>query len=123
MHDWAGREEAVFIRRAEDRAGKLAKKIEDAGLGPLVLAERFVIHEQVAQLPAARRVDLVHPRRELRRRHRPLLPGAVGKAKRDVIAKAIVLQQQLQLARQRRGIDEGSAAKTQELVLALRKDT
>jgi hypothetical protein len=59
-----------------------------------VLAERFVVDEDVAEEAVA--VDLVDPAGEFLGRQRPLLPGAVAEAEGDVVAEAVVLQQQLQ---------------------------
>ena len=53
-------------------------------------------------------VDLVDPLREFFGRQRPLLPVAIGESKGDVVAQAVVLQQQLELRRMRRAIDDNS---------------
>ena len=110
---WLGREEVV-VRVLQDLAGQVADEVEDAGLGPLVLAERLVVHEQVAEEAVA--VDLVDPAGELLGRQRPLLPGAVAEAERDVVAQPVVLQQQLELRRVRRAVDVVGAAVAEDVV-------
>ena len=67
----------------EDRLGELGEEIEDSRLGPLVLPEGLVVHEQVAQEPVA--VDLVDPLREFLGRERPLRPASVAEPERDVV--------------------------------------
>ena len=84
------------------------------GVRPLVLAEGFVIHEQVADEAVA--VDLVDPVGEFFGRQRPLLPGPVGESEGDVVAEPVILQQQLQLRRMRRAVDEIRAAIAQDMV-------
>ena len=46
-------------------AGKMLHKIKNPGVGPLMFAEGFVIHEQIAQETVA--VDLVDPGRRISR--------------------------------------------------------
>ena len=89
----ARRQELVLPRiHVVDAAGQRVEELEDAGLAPLVLAQRLVVHEQVAHVAVA--VDLVHPARELLGGERPFLPVAVAEAERDVVAQAVVLQHQ-----------------------------
>ncbi len=57
-----------------------------------MLAQRLVVHEEIAQIAVA--VDLMNPPRELLRGQRPLLPAPVREPERDVVRQPVVLQQQ-----------------------------
>ncbi len=103
-----------------DFAGEMPHEIENARVGPLVLAEGFVIHEQVADEPVA--VDLADPAGEFFGGQRPLFPGAVGKPEGDVVAEPVIFEQQLELGRMRRAINEIWAAISQNLVHPLGED-
>ena len=77
--------------RVIDRARQRIKKLEDARVGPLVLAESFVVHEQIAAVSIT--VDLIHPTCKFLGRKRPFLPSTIGEAKGNVVAQAVILEQ------------------------------
>ena len=93
----AGRDEVVlggavgFLGDVEDGLGEFFQELEDAGVGPLVLAEGFVVHEKVAEVAIA--VDLVDPLGEALGGEGPLGPAAVAEAEGDVVGEAVVLQE------------------------------
>ena len=76
-----------------DGLGERVEELENSCVGPLVLAEGFVIHEEIAGESVA--VDLVDPLCESLGAEWPFLPCAIRKSERDVVAEAVVLQQQL----------------------------
>lgn len=49
----------LFLCDVEDGFGEFGEEVEDAGVFPLVFAEGFVVHEEVAEVAVA--VDLVDP--------------------------------------------------------------
>src|SRR5690606_4666576 len=76
----------------EDGLGHGAHELEDARVGPLVLAEGLVIHEEVDKVAVA--VDVVDPLGELLGREGPLAPAAVAEAEGDIVGEAVVLEQE-----------------------------
>ena len=108
-----------------DRARQRVEELEDPRVGPLVLAEGLVVHEQVAAEAVA--VDLVDPARELLGGKRPFLPAPVREAEGDVVAQAVVLEEQLdravgEVAFARRRVDIVRRAEAEQAVDALADD-
>jgi len=90
----AGRAEIVLAGvHIEDLLRQNIKELKDAGVFPLMLAQGFVVHEQVAEVAVA--VDLIHPPGESLGGERPLRPVPIRKAEGDVVAEPVVLQKQL----------------------------
>lgn len=78
-------------------------KVENTRIGTLVLAEGFVIHEEIDHIP----LQLVRsePPRVFFRRERPLVPPSVGETERDVVRELVIAQQQPQALVERIGIN------------------
>lgn len=81
-----------FVGDIEDGGGQVLEKLEDAGVGPLVFAEGFVVHEEVAEVAVA--VDLVDPSGELLGGEGVLLPPSVAEAEGNVVGELVVLEEQ-----------------------------
>lgn len=88
-----GAEVVAACADVEDFFWQGIEELEDAGFFPLVLAEGFVIHEEVAEVAGV--IDAIDPLGERVGVERPMGPAAIGEAEGDVIAEAIVFQQQL----------------------------
>ena len=71
------------------------QKFEDAGVFPLVLTERFVIHKEIYGVA----FHLADPTSELFRRERPLAPVARREAERNVVGEAVIFQKQSRICR------------------------
>ena len=74
--------------------GQMSHKIEYACIFPLVLAECFIMHEQIDNLPVS--VDVIYPVSEFIRGKRPLRPVTIGKSERDVVTKRVIFQKELE---------------------------
>ena len=76
IRDLRWRQECVLSRiHVEDFFRHRVEEFEDSCFGPLMFAERFVIHKQVAEKSVA--VDLIHPLGKFFRRERPICPVAI----------------------------------------------
>ena len=64
-----------FVCDIEDCFGEFFEELKDAGVCPLVFAEGFVIHEEVAEVAVA--VDVVDPLGELLGGEWPFFPAFV----------------------------------------------
>ena len=113
-----------FARRGEFQrfgrqrlGGQGGHEVENARLGPLVLAEGLVVHEQIDGL--ARHVGAGEPADVFVGCQRPLAPVAVREAERDVVAELEVAQQQVQLRVDRVGVDEVRTFPTQNVLRPL----
>jgi len=69
----------------------MVQEIKNPCILPLVFPERLVIHEQIDHVAVS--VDLVNPTGEFLRSQRPFPPTSVRKAKGNVIAEPVILEQ------------------------------
>lgn len=112
--DDLGRGEEFVVGVAEDVGGEVAHEIEDAGVGPLVFAEGFEVHEEVADEAVA--VDLVDPVGEFFGGEGPLGPGAVGEAGGDVVGEAVVFEEEFGFGGVGGAVDEVGGAEAEDVV-------
>ncbi len=82
-------DELVVVLR-EPRIDKTTKKVENAGVLPLVLAEGFEIHKEVDE--GATQAVIVNPLLIFGGGEGPFFPVAVTEAKGDVVGKAVVFE-------------------------------
>jgi len=110
----------VVVGVLEDFRRQLSKEVEDAGVLPLMLAEGLVVHEQIDNVSVT--VDRVDPLAELSDAERPLAPVPVGESEGDVVAEAVVLQEQLEFRHARGPVDIVGAAIAQDVVRSFGED-
>jgi hypothetical protein len=110
----------IVIGVFEDFPGQMPEKLEDTGVIPLVLAEGFIIHEEVDDKSAP--INGINPGCEFFSADGPLAPGAVGEPEGDIIAETIVFQEELELPAAFWSIDEIRASVTEDVVCAFGED-
>lgn len=115
----AGRHEVV-VRVTQHLFREVSEKLEDARVLPLMLAEGFVIHEEINHVAGA--IGIVNPVGEFLCGERPFRPVTVGEAKGNIIAERIILQQEFEALTSLRLIHEVGAAISQDRVGSFRQD-
>ncbi len=81
-----------FFGDIEDCFGEFFEELEYSGVFPLVFAEGFVVHEEVAEIAVA--VDLVDPACEFFGAEWPFFPCFVGESEGDVVGEFVVFEEE-----------------------------
>lgn len=101
-------------------ADEVFEEVEDAGVFPLVFAEGFVVHEEVYE--GAVDGGILEPFDVGVGLEWPFFPAAVTEAEGDVVAEAVVFQEEFDVFRAGWAVDVVRAAPLQDRVPALCDD-
>ena len=114
----AGRGDELESTVGDDGFRKGTHEVEDAALCTLVLAEGFVVHEEVDDVASVCNGAL-EPVDILLGRKRPVLPTLVGEAECDIVAELVVPEEELELGLDVIGIDIVGAPPSHDVTGAL----